>query len=223
MTRLSRRTLLQSGASAGALLAGVTVAGGFGVVGARSAGGGDGFAAAAGKGGPGPKKPAAPGLQGVTAICEVTGGGEKVYGVAVQYDAAIDAASLAPDTYAASVFPTAAGYFPGLPNGPDKNATADPAKPRPIASLYTNDAPALRGDQKSAPGAYVIAEFAHDPDLSLPTTDRDLVAMVQTKDVKAASGAVYAAAPRVWTNAGERGNDVAIRGVVRFWRRNSAD
>ena len=137
----------------------------------------------------------------------------------MQYDVAIDPAGLTLDTFAAAVFPTAPGYFPGMPSGPDKDATAEPANPRPVAAIYTNDAPALRGDQRSVAGVYVIVEFAHETDLSLPTGDRDLVAITQAKDVKSAGGAVYAAAAKVWTNAGKRGNDVVIRGVD-DWEQN---
>jgi predicted peptidase len=220
MTHFTRRGLLKLTSSVGALFAGVIAVGTFGLLNARAASGDNGFEAAAGKhGGPGDKEKKGPGLQGITALCEVTGGGEKVYGIAVEYDVAIDPASLALDSYTAGVFPTAAGYFPGMPNGPDKNATTEPAKVRPVAAIYTNDAPAVRNDQKSVSGPYVITEFTHETDLSLPTTDRDLVAITQNKDVKATSGAIYAAAATVWTNVGERGNDVAIRGVD-DWEQN---
>ncbi len=145
-----------------------------------------------------------PGLQSIQAICEVTGGGEKVYGIAVQYDASIDPASLALDTYTV-------GVFPGMPQEPNKNATA--AKPRSAVAIYTNAEPALRPDRKSLPGPYVIAEFHHDPDLSLPTTDSDKVSLTQDKPVRTGAGAVYVPSRTVWSNAGRRGNDVVIRGV----------
>jgi len=60
---------------------------------------------------------------------------------------------------------------------------------------------------------YVIAEFAHDADLSIPTTDSDKVSVRQTKNVKSADGTVHAASTTVWDNSGGRGNNVAIRGI----------
>ena len=154
-----------------------------------------------------------PGIQAIHALCEVTGGGEKVYGIAIEYDAAIDPASLTPDAYAAGVFAAAKGYFPGMPQAADKNATAAAAVARSVAFIYTNGEPALRADRSSAAGSYVIAEFPHDPDLSLPTTDSDKVSLVQRKAVKTTAGAVYAASSTAWTNAGPRRNSVFIRGV----------
>ncbi|MHB8287352.1 MAG: alpha/beta hydrolase-fold protein, partial [Caulobacteraceae bacterium] len=185
---------------------------------ARAAPGRNGFMAASA---PGPRghKRTGPGLQGIYALCEVTGGGEKVYGVAVEYDVAIDPASLALDTYAASVFPAARGFFPGMPQEPDKNATTATPKPQAVAAVYTNAEPALRGDQKSVPGAFVITEFHHDADLSLPTQDSDKVALTQAKPVRTTAGAVYPATPTVWSNAGQRGESVVIRGVD-AWEQN---
>ena len=120
-----------------------------------------------------------PGIQHIYALCEVTGGGEKVYGIAVQYDAAIDPACLTLDTFTTSVVPAAKGYFPGMPDGIDKDTTTAAPVPRAVMAIYTNDAPALRSDRKSVEGRYVIAEFEHNPDLSLPTTDSDKVSLTQ--------------------------------------------
>ena len=64
-----------------------------------------GFTAASNPGGPRARAKKGPGIQGLYALCEITGGGQKVYGIAVEYDAAIDPASLALDTFTASVFP----------------------------------------------------------------------------------------------------------------------
>ncbi|OUL64862.1 peptidase [Acetobacter senegalensis] len=212
MTNLSRRDFV----AGGAVLAGTFSAIGLASPEVRAASGGQGFMAASSPmpdDGPGGHKKRVPGLQGIIALCEVTGGGQKVYGVAVEYDAAIDPASLAPDTYATAVFPAAKGFFAGMPQEPDKNATTAAAQPRAVVALYTNAEPALRPDGKSVAGRYVIAEFHHDPDLSLPTTDSDKVTLTQTKNVQTASGAVYAASKTVWSNAGHRGNSVVIRGV----------
>ena len=210
MTEVSRRDFV----AVGTALAGAVSAVGIGAQEARAQNR-DGFmAASAGPpGGPGGRKPSGPGLQGIHAICEVTGGGEKVYGVAVEYDVAIDPASLAPNTYAASVFPAAKGFFPGMPQAPDKNASTAAAEPRAIVALYTNAEPALHPDRTSVPGAYVIAEFQQDADLSRPTTDSDRVALTQDRPVRTTTGIVHAASRTVWSNAGQRGNSVVIRGV----------
>jgi predicted peptidase len=209
MTDLTRRGFV----TAGAVLAGTAATGKL-VQEARAADG-NGFQAATtvmSRGiGNGPKK--GPGIQNLYALCEVTGGGQKVYGVAVEYDASIDAASLRPDTYTVGVFPAAKGFFPGMPQEPDKNSTTSAAKSRPVERIYTNAEPALRSDGKSAGGMYVIAEFAHDPDLSAPTTDSDKVSVTQDQGVRTASGTVYAANATVWTNSAQRGNNVIIRGV----------
>lgn len=180
---------------------------------------GDGFTAAS-SGMPGDNDgPKTPGVQGIIAVCEVTGGGEKVYAIAVQYDVEIDPASLALDTFATGVVPAADGYFPGMPSGPDKDATTKSAAPREPKAIYTNAQAAIRADQTSAPGAYVIVEFAHETDLSAPTADSNKVTATQLKDVKTAAGAVYAADPKVWSNVGHRGNAVTIRGVD-AWEQN---
>ncbi|GCE85082.1 prolyl oligopeptidase family serine peptidase [Komagataeibacter diospyri] len=214
MTDVSRRNFM----TVGAAFAGAVSAMGTGVHAARAAGGGNGFMAASAGGpdgpdGPGPHRHRAPGLQGICALCEVTGGGQKVYGIAVEYDAAIDPASLAHDTYTTSVFPAAQGFFAGMPQEPDKNDTTAAPKRRPVAAIYTNDEPALRPDRKNVTGRYVITEFGHDPDLSLPTTDSDRVALTQDRNVRTTDGAIYAASKTVWSNAGQRGNSVVIRGV----------
>lgn len=208
MTNLSRRNVFKVGAA----IAGAAATGGLGVQGAVAQ---SGFQAASRQpsGGPDDNAPKAPGIQRITALCEVTGGGEKVYGIAVEYDAAIDPESLALDTYTTSVFPAPAGYFPGMPQEPDKNATTEPAIPRTVVAIYTNAAPALLKDQKNVAGNYVIAEFAHNIDLSIPTTDSDKVTVTQDRDVKTVGGAIYAASSKLWDNAGGRGNNVAIRGV----------
>jgi predicted peptidase len=211
MAEVSRRAFV----TAGAALAGVASTFGTGL----AAGGGNGFMAAApGMSGP-DDAPKGPGLQRIVAVCEVTGGGEKVYGVAAQFDVDIDPASLTLDTFSVGVVPAAQGFFPGMPDEPDKNATTAAPKPRPVSAIYTNAEPALRPDRKSIAGPYVIAEFDHDPDLSLPTTDSDRVSLTQAKDVRTMQGAVYAAARTDWSNAGPRGNNVAIRGVD-AWEQN---
>lgn len=179
----------------------------------------DGFTAASGvMEGPdaGPKSP---GIQRITAVCEVTGGGQKVYGVAIEYDSEIYPASLGLDSFATSVVPAAVGYFPGMPSGPDKNATADPPVPRAPTAIYTNAEPALRPDRSSVAGSYVVVEFAHDTDLSIPTTDSDMVAITQLRDVRTTAGATYAADTKSRSNTGQRGNNVAIRGVD-DWEQN---
>ena len=220
MTGVSRRNFV----TGGTVLAGVAACMGTGRQQAHAAGDGHGFMAASSGGpdgmdDPGPRRPRLPGLQGICALCEVTGGGEKVYGIAVEYDVAIDSTSLMPDTYTAAVFPAAKGFFAGMPQEPDKNDTTATAKPRIITAIYTNNAPELRPDRKSVPGRYVITEFSHDPDLSLPTTDSDRVTLTQDKNVRTTGGAVYAATRTVWSNAGHHGNNVMIRGVD-AWEQN---
>ncbi len=168
--------------------------------------------------GPGsaPKKP---GLQGITAVCEVTGGGEKVYAVAVEYDVNINPASLSLDSYSVAVTPAATGYSPGMPEAVDKNDTAQPPQPRAVQAIYTNDAPARRMDRASVPGRFVVAEFAHDPDLSIPTTDSEKVSLTQLRDVRTTDGKVYAASATNYSNVGQRGDSVSIRGLE-GWEQN---
>lgn len=185
---------------------------------------GHGFMAASSSGPGGPDGPdrhkkREPGLQGIHALCEVTGGGEKVYGIATEYDVDIDPASLTPDTYTTAVFPAARGFSAGMPEEPDKNRTTAAATRRSVAFLYTNATPTLRADRKSVAGRFVIVEFPHDPDLSLPTTDSDKVTLTQDRDVRTTGGAVYAASRTLWSNAGHRGNSVVIRGVD-DWEQN---
>jgi predicted peptidase len=212
---------MKIGSAAGVVLAGTAAAGSLGIQGAHAAENANGFQAAASAL---PESPVSSGtkmagIQRIYALCEVTGGGEKVYGIAALYDAVIDPASLALDTYVARVFPAAAGFFPGMPQEPNKNATtADPQR-RPIAAIYTSAAPAMRSDRQSVSGTYVIAEFAHDPDLSIPSTDSDKVSLTQDKDVRTMDGSVYAASTRAWDNVGRRGNNVVIRGVD-DWEQN---
>ena len=211
MTDLTRRGFM----AAGAVLAGTAAVRKLRAQEARAGNGGNGFqaASAARSGGFAGGEQRGPGIQGVCALCEVTGGGEKVYGIAVEYDAVIDSVSLTLRTYTTSVFPAAGGFFPGMPQEPDKNSTTAAPKVRSIVAIYTNAEPALRSDRKSVAGMYVIAEFAHDPDLSIPTTDSDKVSLTQDRNVKTVAGAVYAASATAWTNSGHRGLNVAIRGV----------
>jgi predicted peptidase len=210
MASLTRRGIM----GVAAMLAGATTAQRFGVQEASAAGDANGFQAAAkGPGGPGEEEKKGPGIQGITALCEVTGGGEKVYGIAIEYDAMINPDSLELDSFTTSVVPAADGYFPGMPDGPDKDASMAAAVPRLAVAIYTNTSPALIADKKSVAGMFVITEFAHDADLSLPTTDSDKVSITQDKDVKTVDGKVYAASATVLDNAGHRGNNVAIRGV----------
>ncbi len=217
MNDISRRSFVAKGA----VLAGAVSAAGIGAQAFAQAGG---FQAAfsagpGGPGGPGGREPQRPGLQGIYAICEVTGGGEKVYGIAAAYDTAIDPVSLTPGTYSTSVFPAAKGFFPGMPQEPDKNATTTVARPRAIAAIYTNAEPGLRADRQSVPGRFVIAEFTHNPDLSAPTTDSDKVSLIQNQAVRTTAGAAYAASSMVWSNEVHRGNSVVIRGVD-AWEQN---
>lgn len=210
MTNLNRRGFVKFTSAMGAILSST-----FGAQVAQA----DGFNAASSAAEPEGGEAQSPGLQGIKAVCEVTGGGQKVYGIAVRYDTSIDPTSPTLETYSASVVPAAKGYFPGMPEGTDKNATSEAAKPRLVTAIYTNEVPALRGDQKSVEGKFVIIEFAHDTDLSIPTTDSDKVEITQNKDVKTAAGAVYAASSKVWNNVGRRGNEVAIRGID-DWEQN---
>ena len=86
MKDLTRRDFMKVGTAAGAVLSGTAAASSV-----RFEQGGGGFQAASQgpQGGPGSSAKRGPGIQSVTALCEVTGGGQKVYGIAVQYDAAI--------------------------------------------------------------------------------------------------------------------------------------
>ena len=88
-----------------------------------------------------------------------------------------------------------------------------PAKVLPVAEIYTNAEPALLSDRKSFAGKYVIAEFAHDPDLSARSADGDKVSLTQDKSVRTTDGTVYAASATVWDNTAGRGNDVVIRSI----------
>jgi predicted peptidase len=215
MKDLTRRGFVKVSSALGAVFAGAVT----GKLEAQATG----FQAASNPGGPRARAKKGPGLQGLYALCEVTGGGQKVYGIAVQYDAVIDPASLTLDTYSTSVFPTARGGAggmmgmggPGAMGGPGtpQNSTPSGPKARSVAAIYTNAEPALLGDRKSVAGSYVIAEFAHDPDLSARSTDSDKVSLTQDKNVKTANGTVYAASTTVWDNSAGRGNDVVVRSL----------
>ena len=216
MKDLTRRGFVKFSSAMGAVIA-VAFTGKLGAQ-EGPTGNAGGFQAAAGPGGPGGRGARAkkgPGIQGLYALCEITGGGQKVYGIAVQYDAVIDPASLALDTYTTSVFPAARGGMGG-PGGPPNSTTPLPApgpKARPVVAIYTNAEPALLGDRKSVAGMYVITEFAHDPDLSTQSADSDKVSLTQDKNVKTADGTVYAASATALDNAAGRGNDVVIRSL----------
>jgi predicted peptidase len=212
MKDLTRRGFVKITSAVGAVLAGAAA----GKLEAQATG----FQAASNPGGPRARAKRGPGIQGLYALCEITGGGQKVYGIAVLYDAVINPASLALDTYTTSVFSAARGGpgmmgGPGGPGGPGmpQNSTPPGPKARPVAAIYTNAEPALLSDRKSVAGMYVIAEFAHDPDLSAPTTDSDKVSLTQDKDVKTAGGTVYAASSTVVDNGSGSGNDVVVRGI----------
>lgn len=202
---LNRRTLIKSGGSLA--FAGLT----FGPTLAQDRA--DGFTAASSVVPGQDEAPMKPGLQGITAICEVTGGGEKVYAIAMAYDVDIDPESLALDTFATGVVPAAAGYFPGMPVIVNKNDTSAPAQPRAVVAIYSNNAPARRLDRSSAPGRYVIAEFAQDNDLSIPTTDSEKVIATQLRDVRTTLGATYPASATAYSNVGPNGIGVSIRGL----------
>src|SRR4051794_23999490 len=176
----TRRGFVKVNSMLGAVLAG-TAARKLGAQQAPSGSAG-GFQAASDPGGPdgpGGKAKKGPGIQNLYALCEVTGGGKKVYGIAVEYDAVINPASLALDTYTTSVFPAGRGGGPGMMGGPgvQQNPTTPAPKPRPVVAIYTNAEPALLSDRKSVTGMYVITEFAHDADLSTPTSDSDKVCL----------------------------------------------
>lgn len=215
MSDWTRRGFIKMGSAAGAALAGSAAS--ISMLGIQNAAAAGGFQAASEDAGGGPwgqqPGPHVPGIQKITALCEVTGGGEKVYGVAIEYDVDMEPSSLALDTYTASVVPAPKNYFPGMPQAVDKDTSTLAPQPRRIAAIYTHSAPALRGDQRSARGRYVIAEFAHDPDLSLPTTDSDKVTITQDKAVKTQAGGFFAPTAQVWSNSNPRHNNVAIRGV----------
>jgi predicted peptidase len=215
MANLTRRHFMRIGPAAGAALAGTAAA--RPLVGQQ---GGGGFQAATRDMPPDPARGVknGPGIQRVVALCEVTGGGQKVHGIAVLYDAVINPASLALDTFTTSVFPSARGNAPGGPQNPAASAPAAP-QARPVAAVYTNDAAALRRDRSSVGGMYVVAEFQHDPDLSRPTADSDKVRLVQSREVTTVGGTVYGASATVWENGGGRRNNVAIRGVD-DWEQN---
>lgn len=159
------------------------------------------------------------GLQRIFALCEVTGGGQKIYGIAAEYDANIDPASLTMTSFEIGVVPAAEGFFPGMPNEPDKNATQAAPVIRAVKAIYTNATPALLANKCSVTGRYVIAEFTQDPDLSMPTQDSDLVVLTQVKSVEALTGHVYLASNMQWRNTEGSGNNVVIRGVNE-WEQN---
>ena len=74
-----------------------------------------------------------------------------------------DPATLALDTYAMGVVPAVKGFFAGMPQEPDKNATTAVARPRGMAAIYTDAQPALRHDQTSTPGMFVITHSSMTP------------------------------------------------------------
>jgi hypothetical protein len=149
----------------------------------------------------------------VTALCKVTSGGEKVHGMAVNYDVAIDPASPDLSTYATVAIPAARGVFPDMPQAADKHATGQAPIIRAMVAIYTNAKAALCADRKCVPGSNIIADFDHEPDLNLPTADSDMVVATQNKPVLAIGGATYPASAKTWSNAAGRGNNVVISGV----------
>jgi hypothetical protein len=133
---LTRRGFVKISSMVGAVFAGAAT----GKIGAQSTG----FQAAGGPdgpGGPGGMAKKGPGIQSIYALCEVTGGGQKVYGIAVEYDAVIDPASLDLGTYTASVYPVARGGGPGMMGGPGMPqnstmpATTPNAQGRPLVDI----------------------------------------------------------------------------------------
>ena len=160
-----------------------------------------------------------PGLQRIYALTEVTGGGEKVYGIAAEYDTDIDASSLSSSSYQAGVIPAAKGYTPGMPMTSDKNATQAAAVSREILRVYTNARAAFLPKGDTASGKYVIIEFSRNTDLSLPTADSNKVELVQLKPVQTLTGVTYPASKTVWSNSGQRGNNVITRGLD-GWEQN---
>lgn len=207
MSSISRRTFMIGGAS----LAGMVSAGM--IPGARASGDGGFTAASEVVSSADDKAVKTPGIQRVFALAEVTGGGEKIYGVAVEYDADIDPLSLTHLTYTAGVVPAAQGFMAGMPDSQDKNATQGEPQPRAVGAVYTNTKPALHQEQKNITGRFVIVEFVHDLDLSLPTRDSDKISIAQVKSIKTLAGRVYGANQTAWSNASLRGNNVVIRGI----------
>lgn len=161
---------------------------------------------------PGPPREVVPGIQGIYALCEVTGGGQKVYGIAIEYDTNIEADSLLLDTYTAAVFLNHNKGFPPPFHDDSKDDEKDAAKTRAVTNIYTNSEPSLRSAHDSIKGFFVIVEFDQDDDLSLPTRDSDKVSLKQSKSVKTLQGGSYET-DQVWTNSGRRGNNVITRGV----------
>lgn len=207
MRSISRRTFMIAGTS----LAGMVSTG---LIPRAQASGSNGFTAASGvvdtDNNNGIKTP---GIQRIFALTEVTGGGEKIYGVAVEYDVDIDPLSLSLQTYVVGVVPAAEGFHAGMPDSQDKNATQGEPQPRAVSVIYTNAEPALRQDQANITGRFVIVEVIQDPDLSLPTRDSDKVSLTQIKSIKTLPGGVYGANKTPWSNAGEQGNNVMTRGI----------
>lgn len=164
-----------------------------------------------------------PGVQKVWAICEVTGGGKKVFGAAIEFSEDVDPASLALDSFEAYVAvrpgrkgpggPPGGGP-PGAQRGPRPMAAdEEESSPRQIVSIYTSAEPELVPSKNSAAGPFVIVEFTFDPKLSSSTTDGDVVTVIQTKTVKAANGDDFQPASTPYTNDGPRGPSSVIRGV----------
>ena len=110
---LTRRGFVKVSSVVGAVLAGAAT----GKLGAQATG----FQAASNAGGPRNRPKKGPGLQGLYALSEITGGGVKVYGIAIEYDVEINPASVALDTYTTSVFPSARGGGEGMGLGPGTN------------------------------------------------------------------------------------------------------
>lgn len=157
------------------------------------------------------------GIQAIHALCEVTGGGQKVYGIAIEYDRNIDASSLVPDTYVTMVYPALRRGPPGMHHSTSEETS--PPKARSTQYIYTNTIPALRDDSTSVRGQFVITEFKADSDPSSPSEDTDKVAISQQRDIETISGDTLAASDKVWTNSSRHGNNAAIRGVDE-WEQN---
>lgn len=211
MARLTRRRLLLGGVGLTGSLATM--------IRGPSTSAQNGFMSASAPEGPARRAHTGPGIQGVTALCEVTGGGQKVFGVAIEFDTSIDPSSITPETFTLSVVPAAKGFFPGMPQEPDKNASDQKASPRTVVATYTNTTSTMRANARSVQGRFVIAEFARDPDLSLPTTDSDKIEVVQKAALRTDTGAAYPPSPKSWTNTDGKRTRVSIRGVD-AWEQN---
>jgi predicted peptidase len=167
-----------------------------------------------------------PEILNVYALSEVTGGGQKVSGVAVEYAESVDAASLSADTFSIGVVPSKRPMIAGNARPGDRLPSDQAPQLREIQHLYTNSSPAIRPDHSNKAGRYVIVELVRDADLSLPSTESDCVVARQLRNISTVTGRSVVADNVRHANVDGTGFNVMVPGLDNWeqghWFRDDA-